>query len=71
VRSQRVGASKVPTLLLALTNRSLGKVAFCEAGNIAVGKLSGALADNLGERCRRADNVGVGDYVDQGDGVGG
>jgi hypothetical protein len=54
-----------------LTHRSLGKVAFCEDGNIAVGKLSGALADDLGERCRRADNVGVGDDIEQGDGVGG
>src|SRR3712207_1419904 len=43
----------------------------CEDANVAVGKLSGALAYNLGERCRRADNVGVGDDVDQGDGVAG
>jgi hypothetical protein len=43
------------------------EVAFCQDGNVAVGKLSGA----LGERCRGADNVGVGDDVEQGDGVGG
>ena len=60
-----------PDRYLPLTHRSLGKVAFCEDGNVAVGKLSGALADNLGEPCRRADNVGVGDDVDQGDGIGG
>jgi hypothetical protein len=47
------------------------EVAFCEDGNVAVGKLSGALAYNLGERRRRADNVGVGDDVEQGDSVGG
>jgi hypothetical protein len=41
------------------------------SGNAGVGEPSGALADNLGERCRRADNVGVGDDVEQGDGVGG
>src|SRR5215208_3300268 len=34
------------------------------SGNVAVGKPSGALADNLGERCRRADNVRVGDDVE-------
>jgi hypothetical protein len=43
------------------------EVAFCEDGNVAGGKPSGA----LGERCRRADNVGVGHDVEQGDRVGG
>jgi hypothetical protein len=62
---------RVPTFLLSLTNRNLGDVAFCDGGNVAAGKLSRALADDLGERCRRADNVGVGHDVDQGNGVGG
>jgi hypothetical protein len=38
-------------------------------GTVTVGKPSGTLADDLGEGCRRGDYVGVGDDVEEGDGV--